>query len=320
MQLAYLHYEDGSSAMVHHQFTQAKDHCEKYKVWADQLLQRNPPGIEPQPYAETSLGILLSSPINPEHNLGQALQYFRRAEKRGCKHAKYWHARALLNGFGVERSTGKGFKLIQEAAGATVRRALFETAALHEEGCDGVIRKNPVLAIEYYDAVTMSEDNVDLYRYDWVWDYAMAHLHNNREFHETENIIGTFVGSLFSWEFAGQAFLFGGVATLAATSNMDTELEHYGDLLILLPIVGIVVALLSLNMSIHTLCQNSRRRYKLVQVYKAKKKACETLVGPRAIPYGWRDLSSLARLAYIGEGGAVILALTFLGAWSVLLR
>lgn len=315
MQLAYLNYEARNSPQVHDHFRQAKICFDNYLPWAT-ARPRAVRLSEEKPYAETSIGILLSSPINPEHNLGQALQYFRRAEKRGCKHAKYWRGRALLNGFGVQRDTNEGFKLIQEAAGAQVRRALFETAALHEEGCEGIIRKNPVLAIEYYDAVAMSADN----RHEWVWDYAMAHLHNNREFHETENIIGTFVGSLFSWEFAGQAFLFGGVATLAATSNTCPELEHYDDLLILLPVIGIVVALLSLNMSIHTLFQNSRRRDKLVQVYEAKLKACEELVGPRVIPNWWKNLTILARIAKGGEIVAVLLALTFLSAWSVLLR
>lgn len=288
------------------------------------LSMRNPPRLATVPMAETKLGILLSSPINPKHNLQEALFHFENAHNQGCQHATYWYGRALLNGFGIKRDTSEGFQLIQQAACNNVQRALFETAALHEEGCEGesglCIRKNHVLAIEYYKAITLKTKilrNADPRNYnaEWINQYATSHLASNKEWHETESNLGIYVGSLFSWEFAGQAFLFGGVATLAAAS----ELNYYADLLILLPVIGIIVAILSIIMSLLTFWQNSRRRHILLNVYKAKMDACESLVGPKANPKGWEKLTWLARLASCGEIFAVILAFTFLSGWIVLL-
>jgi hypothetical protein len=204
-----------------------------------------------------------------------------------------------------------GFQLIQQAACNNVRRALFETAALHEEGCEGesgpCIHKNHVLAIEYYGAISTRQPNVE-----WISQYATAHLQSNREFHETENILGTYVGSLLSWEFAGQAFLFEAAASIP-------EAPTYVGLLILLPFIGILVAFLSITMSIHTLLQNARRRGIFLEVYKAKLRACQHLVGATAMPKWWEDLTLQANLALFGEIIALCLGFLFLIGWIFLL-
>ena len=304
MELAYLCFKRNEMRLCNNHFVQAN---ELYKLDLQSQRVISEGGIS----KEAKLGIFYSSPINPYHDLTKAFQLFDGAKDR-CPHAKYWLGRAYLNGFGVKRDISKGFQLIQEAACLKVRRALFETANLHEEGCEG-IRKNLVLATEYYDAVTLRAKD----EREWIWDYATSHLDENKEWHETEGSIGTYAGSMFSWEFAGQAFLFGAVATMSVASD---GLEFYGILLVLLPAIGIVVACLSIIMSFHTLVQNMTRSGILIPVYKAKLKACESLVGPKVKPHWWKNEVWHARLLWFGEFIAFLLGIAFLVGWVLLLR
>jgi hypothetical protein len=265
------------------------------------------PPVDPN----TKLGILLSSPCHVGHNLNEAFVLFKTAERNGCQHATYWRGRAYLNGFGVKRDISLGFNLIQQAAGNNILRALFETAALHEEGCQDVIRKNHVIAIEYYKAITLREANDE----EYVWSYATSHLGYNMDWQDTEGLIVNNVGTLFSWEFAGQAFLFGGAATMA----VSTELGYYSSLLLLLPVIGIFIACLSIIMMIHTVFQNWKRREPLMKLYEAKLAAVESLVGPGTYLPLWLNLRYHALLAKCGEMLALSLACAFLIGWVYLL-
>jgi hypothetical protein len=267
------------------------------------------------PMTETKLGVLLSSPLNPNHDLQNALDHFIEAADKGCYHAKYWYGRALLNGFGVKRNTSEGFKLIQLAACHNVLRALYETANLHEEGCDGeggpCIRKNHALATEYYKAITLRPPNGQ----EWVWDYAASHLAENRDWQATEDALGIHIGTMFSWEFAGQAFLFAAVAALAGFAQLD----HYPALIILVPCIGIVIASISILISLNVVLRNWRPRDVLLQLYKAKLAACIFLVGPYAAGNKWEQPTRLVPIARVGEVFAVLLALIFFVGWILLL-
>jgi TPR repeat protein len=319
------------------------------------------PAAEPAPAPEnpyvgphplTKLGILLSSPLFRDHDLADAVNQFKMAaglaedpprlpaipsaavESRRaagertlptipCPYAYYWLGRAYLNGFGVERDTDKGFQLIQIAAGRNVMRAMFETAALHLEGCEGDkgknIRNNGGLAEEYFRAVRLSPRDGErewvwnIGERAWVWDFALSHLLRYDEMLDLESAFGEQIGTMLAWEFAGQAFLF------AAVPNID-EVNDF--LVSLFSTLGIAIGCLSIFMTISALLKNTSRRIYHSSLFTAKVRAINKLV-----PWQRRRFSRIIRIVVIyfqslmglfGELAALGLSIIFIWAWVTL--
>jgi hypothetical protein len=270
---------------------------------------------------ETKCGILYSSPLNPKHNLETAFAFFQRAHREGCMHATYWLGRAHLNGFGTDINAKLGATLILNAASSlepVVLRAKFEVATLYEKGCDPVIRKNHVLAVEYYQGVILAATNPPQpMESEWIWDFAKSHMKNTEDFHAVDTISQT--GNVLAWELAGQAFLFGAFAALA-TSNSCVNCGHVYTLLFLfVPLIGIYVAFLSASASSATATQNSLQRKKLMELYDAKREACRKLGGPFAGP-SYPDFARLhAMQAFHVDYLATLLHLLLYCIWLWLL-
>jgi TPR repeat protein len=313
------------------------------------------------PSPETKLGILYTSSLSPRYNLREAVDKFRDADEAGCKHATYWLGRAYLNGTGdgndprrvggllvaspapgetfSERESRwqvQGLNLIHEAASASppinppapntppVLRALFEIAYLYEVGVEGLVRKNHVMAIEYYRAITLHEHaRADR---EFISEFARTHMKDNKDFHDTDNILDSYVGSVFSWEFAAQAFLYGAVSTLSTTENGSPAVPgtcEYDSaskqgsctLLLWIPVIGMVVAAMSIMMGIHTWFQNQTQRDKALELYMAKLDACRFLAGPKALPSLKRNLKVNAFFAFILEIAALALHSIIFFVW-----
>jgi hypothetical protein len=323
--LAYLYYEQGDISQVQASFNRARV---LYLT-----AQRNAARLRDEPSSHTKLGILLSAPLYEDHDLKAAFELFGEAIFfNECKHGAYWRGRALLNGFGTDRDTKRGFELIQQAAATGVLRAKLELAGLLEEGCEGeagpCIRKNPVLAEEYYRSISITPLNnprvipateaerlflQDLVDQERVRDYALSYLSRNDDFLDKEDTMGLQVGSLLSWEFAGQAFLFGAAAALGNTI-------YYKSLPMLLPYIGIAIGILSCFSSTSVYLKNGLRRRDLVKLFKAKAKACNRLVPPQLRPwnhyFGVFRVRLQSSLAALSDICAVGLSLLFIAAWS----
>jgi hypothetical protein len=273
------------------------------------------PGDDPWP--ETKLGIILSSPINESHHSTRAIEYFEEArddQGNHCKHAKYWLGRAYLNGFGVKRDVDRGLDFIWEAASGPhqVLRAMFEIGYLLEVGVEGRIPKNHVLSAEYCDAVALrSSEEADR---EWISDFARTHMMDNKDYHDRDNALDDYAGNVISWEFAGQAFLFAAFATLVPIADNPAPL-----LKISIAGIGMYVAVLSAIMSTHTLFQNYVQLRNLIRLYEAKRGACRVLAGPSALPWPWTNVKLHTRLALFGEFLAVFLHVVLLAVWMLLL-
>ena len=285
----------------------------------------------PHPWPSTKMGLLYTSRMNPSHNLVTAAQLFDTAHRLGDKHATYWLGRAYLNGLGVDTTLHpqrEGLDLISQAAAGEkpVLRAMFEIAFLYEMGVEGVVRKNHPLAVEEYKAITLgNRDDADR---EYISDFARGHMKDNKDFHVTDNALDTYAGAVLSWEFAAQAFLFAGAAALSAIKLSLTEQKTcsaelasqtgYCSLPILLeaiPIIGMIVAILSLISSIHTWLQNHTQRYNALELYRAKLSACLFLAGPKSLPILFMNLRFIAFMAFLAEGLAVALHCYIFYAW-----
>jgi hypothetical protein len=271
----------------------------------------------------TKCGILYSSPLNPKHNLETAFMFFLQAHNNGCMHATYWLGRAYLNGFGVDCDAKLGATLTLEAASSldpVVLRAKFEVATLYEKGCDPVIQKNHVLAVEYYQGVILAATNPPQpLASEWIWDFAKSHMKNNEDFHAVDTSLDSQTGNVLSWELAGQAFLFGAFAALATGNSCENCGRVYTLLFVFVPLIGMYVAFLSISASSATATQNSLQRNKLLELYDAKREACRKLAGPFAGPSGPEDLGLHAMQAFQVEYLATILHILLFIIWAVLL-
>jgi hypothetical protein len=153
---------------------------------------------------------------------------------------------------------------------------------------------------------------------------------DNRDFHETDNILDSYVCSVLSWEFAAQAFLFGAAATLTSVKIgrpqvPDTCVYNQAwkqgacTLLLWIPIIGMLVAAMSTLMSIHTALQNCTQRHTALELYKAKLRACKFLAGPKSLPSLDKNLRTNAEIARFGELAAVALHCMIFFVWFTFL-
>jgi hypothetical protein len=154
---------------------------------------------------------------------------------------------------------------------------------------------------------------------EWIWDFAKSHMRSNDDFHAVDNSLDALTGSVLSWELAGQAFLFGAFATLAAGNSWDKCERLDGLLFRFVPAIGMYVAILSSAASFATATQNSIRHGHYLELYNAKKEACKKLAGPLAGPAVVEDLSAhVQNHAYV-EGLAVLLHVALFVFWLFLL-
>jgi hypothetical protein len=64
---------------------------------------------------------------------------------------------------------------------------MYEIAYLYEMGVDGLLWKNHVLAVEYLRGITfMSQENADR---EFLSEFARTHIKDNKDFHETDNVL-----------------------------------------------------------------------------------------------------------------------------------
>jgi hypothetical protein len=146
-----------------------------------------------------------------------------------------------------------------------------------------VIQRNHVLAIKYHRGVCLAVANPRAADKEWIWDFAKSHLHDNKDFHDTDNSLDSYTGSVLYWEFAGQAFLLGAAGTRLTSTTMNCT-RRCSFLTLLVPNVGMVAASLFDSSECRNCYQNFLQRSKLLDVYNAKMDACEKLAGPGAKP------------------------------------
>jgi TPR repeat protein len=312
MSLAYLHVETSDTVYVQRYFDLARDQY----MEAVQLNDPPPPGGA-GPSARTKIGILYFAPLYGDHDFAMAYEFFWNAHTNGCPHATYWLGRACLIGFGTDQDARAGFDLIQQAAARGVLRAKFEVALLLEGGFEGepgrVVRKNTVLAGEYYRsiAITARQPSDDE---EWDWEYSIRNIFNNDDLLSKEDAMGLQLGSLLSWEFAGQAFLFGAAAAFSTGTS-----QYYEKLRIL----GMSIGILSLCSSLSGFLKSFFRRRDLQKMFAAKVRACKRLV-PQPLHRPWSHYARVQAirfqffLAYAGDGAAVALSALFVWAWATL--
>jgi hypothetical protein len=315
MKLAYFYIEQDDNADVQSYFQEAR-------ALYEQAVAAMPaqPQADRGPTPRTKLSILLFAPLYDQHDFSVAYSMCIQAYKDGCPHAGYWIGRALFNGFGVAKDTRKGFEYLLEAAQKGVSRAKYETALLFEEGFQGekdhIIRKHPTLAREYFRSIVVSAAAQEqAHVNEWDLEYVISYLFNSDMLLDKEDTMGLQVGSLLSWEFAGQAFLFGAAAQCSGTSCSELLSQ-------LLPILGIAVGILSFISSTSAHLKNSSRRNDLSSMFTAKVEACNMLVPASHRPwshlYGVFRVQLQSTLGSLSDWAAVALSLLFIGAWSAL--
>jgi hypothetical protein len=128
-----------------------------------------------------------------------------------------------LHGFGVDRDPSAGLKLILEAASGPnpVLRAKFDIARMIEKGYGDVIQRNHVLAIKYYRGVCLAVAIPRAADKERILDFAKSHLHDNKDFHDTDNSLDSYAGR-----------------GLSCTASLQARLSYLGRLapgLLLLP-------------------------------------------------------------------------------------
>eukprot|EP00591_Stephanopyxis_turris_P013933 CAMPEP_0195541982 /NCGR_PEP_ID=MMETSP0794_2-20130614/51369_1 /TAXON_ID=515487 /ORGANISM="Stephanopyxis turris, Strain CCMP 815" /LENGTH=494 /DNA_ID=CAMNT_0040676103 /DNA_START=1 /DNA_END=1485 /DNA_ORIENTATION=+ len=197
----------------------------------------------------------------------------------------YFYGKALVHGVGgVKRNIPKGIGLLNRAGAHGVALAYFELGRIYESGVStfngGSVDKNGSRSRDFYRAAgSCYLDNLGPL-HNWTYKLYAAqtytagvfHLKSllpTDEWHGTEDVLSSIVGNRFSWSIAGQAFLFGGAASLSSHAHM----EHYSPLLVMLPILGMVMAFFSLLHIIEVVFRNDRRRGTTDKMLDAKIKA-----------------------------------------------
>ena len=182
-----------------------------------------------------------------------AVLYFKKgAIKFQLPECKYLYGMALVEGTGgIKRDIAQGVAFLHEAGANRIGEALFELGWIYERGIgsgQNGIEKSISAAIRYYKAAGTAYNFLeDSKENDKVWwlpqiKVVKAFLKIDPWFVVDGGLGGGAVAH-FSWSLAGQAFLFGAAATLSGRNDLD----HYAPLLLLLPLIGLTMALISFS-------------------------------------------------------------------------
>jgi hypothetical protein len=195
-------------------------------------------------------------------------------------------------------------------------------------------------AEKVYDPRYEDDNNLNSGRFYWVPEiWAMQNMIPAEGWYTIENELAAIVGERYYWSLVGQTFLFGAAASLASKDQPD----HYPSLLLIIPFLGICLALFSAIHINEANRRHERRRRTLYQMLEAKYNAYESILKKAKSAYseratgpgsGYFDLieratedfehdrketSDLRRWTQMTESILLYVNFVFVVSWAVLL-
>mmetsp|Transcript_985 Transcript_985/g.2022 ORF Transcript_985/g.2022 Transcript_985/m.2022 type:complete len:450 (-) Transcript_985:338-1687(-) len=295
---------------------------DRYRDFArDCSLLRNPATPEETKTfkALCHLAVLLMEPRNPKYNLMASLFLLHRGYKEHIAEAAFWLGRSLTLGTGCPVRNRFGKLLVEAAASRQVPRALLEMGLKFENGYreshEMRFEPNPPFARELYDAAARAAQSD---RQPLIDECEICLLQRNDQWNTLQDCLVDTFSKTLAWELAGQAFLFNAAAVLTTTTD---KVRYYPILLVVIPMIGVLISVLSLLSSGMVLSVHTKRRWQVLrEMYQAKFEACRAIVGNRRAfqpPGPSHDV--VAFMARVADEVSLLLSLSYLLAWILVM-
>lgn len=243
----------------------------------------------------------------------------------------FLYGAALVRGTGgIPRDISQGMAYLHRAAyGGMGLLSYFLLGSIYETGANdnqNNIDPNLTRAEHFYDLVAQEKaaqhDSDDKYgpymaRF-WHPEMSVVRIAvQTTEWHAITGQLGSAVGERFNWTLAAQAFLFG--AATAVTPYVQPE--HYTAVLVILPVLGLALSLVSMAQILETFKRHQLRRQILDQMVRAKLQAWDNILTQLDyVDRSTQDTSNaLVRSQSLLDALVVFVSFLFFASWTVLL-
>lgn len=191
----------------------------------------------------------------------------------------YLYGHVLVYGTGgVKKNIARGIALLNEAGSQCIGQSFFELGSIYEQGAnDGTYMVNVDLsaASDYYRSAEQAYTFPEGRERAWVPKIETVQRFLRSEgWHNMERASSAALGERLYWAITGQAFLFAAAASLAQSIRPD----HYAPLLVLLPLIGMVLAVFSLSQIHEAILRNKKRREQIDSMLQAKMAAYKAIL------------------------------------------